>query len=61
MLQADCTIVSQERITDEFQGIMRAPKPSIGIDILFKTKLLKEFFADLDAMYGIETIDGLES
>ncbi|MFY0642921.1 MAG: HD domain-containing protein [Bacteroidia bacterium] len=53
------SIVSQERITDEFQGIMRAPKPSIGIDILFRTSLLKEFFADLDAMYGIETIDGL--
>jgi len=37
-------IISQERITDELNKIMAAKKPSVGLDLLFRSGLLKEFF-----------------
>ena len=37
------SIVSQERITDEFNKILLSKKPSIGLNLLFKTKLLHIF------------------
>ena len=52
------SIISQERISDEVQKIMQADKPSIGFKILFTTGLLHEFFPELAAMQGVETIDG---
>lgn len=51
-------IVSQERITDEIMKIMQCPRPSIGLEILFKTGLLKEFFPELAAMQGVEYRNG---
>ena len=51
-------IVSQERITDELNKIMLSPKPSIGLDLLFKTGLLKEIFPPLVDLAGAEYIDG---
>ncbi|MCC7297019.1 MAG: HD domain-containing protein, partial [Bacteroidia bacterium] len=52
------SIVSQERITDELNGIIMCDKPSIGFELLFDTGLLKEFFPELVAMQGIETREG---
>lgn len=51
-------IVSQERITDELNKIMLSQKPSIGWDLLFKTKLLHIIFPPMVDLYGAEFIDG---
>lgn len=51
-------IISQERITDEFNKIMGAPKPSVGLDLLYKTGLLHYFFPQMVALAGAEFIDG---
>ncbi|MFN5875462.1 MAG: CCA tRNA nucleotidyltransferase, partial [Ignavibacteria bacterium] len=37
-------IISQERISDEFLKMMCAPKPSVGLKILYDTGLLKHIF-----------------
>ncbi len=51
-------IISKERITDELNKIMLAPKPSIGFRLLFETELLHEFFPELVALHGVEDIEG---
>jgi putative nucleotidyltransferase with HDIG domain len=51
-------IVSQERITDELNKIMAAPKPSVGLDLLFRSGLLKEFFPQFVDLSGVEIIEG---
>ncbi len=51
-------IVSQERITDEFNKIMLAAKPSVGLDLLFRSGLLKEFFPAFTDLSGVEIIEG---
>ena len=53
------TIVSKERISQEFLKIMGSPKPSIGLMILYETGILHEIFPELTAMAGIEQVDGL--
>ncbi|MBU6323963.1 MAG: HD domain-containing protein [Bacteroidetes bacterium] len=52
------SIVSRERISDELNKIMMAQKPSKGFNLLFKTGLLKQFFPEMVALYGVETIQG---
>lgn len=52
-------IVSQERITDELNKIIRASKPSIGFDLLYKSGLLKLIFPQMVDLAGAEYIDGL--
>lgn len=51
-------IVSQERITDELNKIMAAAKPSVGLDLLFRSGLLKEFFSQAVELSGVEIIEG---
>ncbi len=51
-------IVSQERITDELNKIMQTAKPSVGLDLLFRSGLLKEFFPQLVDLAGVEIIEG---
>jgi len=51
-------IVSAERITDELNKILMAPKPSIGFKLLFDTGLLHEFFPQMAQLQGVETING---
>ena len=51
-------IVSQERITDELNKIMAAAKPSVGLDLLFRCGLLKEFFPQFTDLAGVEIIEG---
>lgn len=52
-------IVSQERITDELNKIIASPKPSVGFDLLFKSKLLSVIFPSMQALSGAEYVDGL--
>ncbi|MES2891755.1 MAG: HD domain-containing protein [Bacteroidota bacterium] len=52
-------IVSKERIADEFNKILLCPKPSIGLDLLYKTGLLKIIFPQMVDLAGAEYIDGL--
>ncbi|WP_300601414.1 HD domain-containing protein [Niabella sp.] len=52
-------IISQERITDELNKIIRAPKPSIGFDLLYKTGLLKIIFPKMVELAGAEFKEGI--
>ncbi|MGI4021457.1 MAG: CCA tRNA nucleotidyltransferase [Janthinobacterium lividum] len=51
-------IISQERIADELNKIIASAKPSVGFTYLFDTNLLQHIFPQLNAMYGIEYING---
>lgn len=51
-------IISQERITDELNKIIAAPKPSIGFDLLYKSGLLLLIFPEMVALVGAEYKDG---
>ncbi len=52
------SIISQERITDEFNKIMMSKKPSVGLDLLYKTGLLKLIFPQMVDLAGTAYIDG---
>jgi len=47
-------IVSQERITDEFNKILLSDKPSVGLNLLDQTGLLQMILPEIVAMKGIE-------
>ncbi|XOD66565.1 MAG: CCA tRNA nucleotidyltransferase [Flavobacteriales bacterium Tduv] len=51
-------IVSMERIMDEFQKIFLAQKPSIGLQLLYKTELLTIILPELTVLQGIEEKEG---
>lgn len=53
-------IISSERIVEELNKIMRCEKPSVGFKLLQKTGLLKLIFPELEALKGIDEIDGLK-
>jgi len=55
--KARLSIVSQERITDEFLKILSHPKPSIGLGILQRTGVLDILFPELAALAGVEQKD----
>lgn len=52
-------IVSGERIVDELNKIILSPKPSVGLDLLYKTGLLDLIFPELVALKGAETKEGI--
>lgn len=52
------SIISRERIMDEFNKIIMCDVPSRGIKLLNATKLLHEFFPELVNLQGIETREG---
>lgn len=54
------SIVSMERIMDEFHKIMLSPEPSRGIRLLDETGLLPLFFPELTALKGVENINGIK-
>lgn len=54
------SIVSMERIMDEFNKIMLSPEPSRGILLLDKAGLLEIFFPELTALKGVEAINGVK-
>jgi poly(A) polymerase len=47
-------IISQERITDEFNKILLSARPSIGVKLLDECNLLKIFFPELVKTKGVE-------
>ncbi|MCB9246520.1 MAG: HD domain-containing protein [Flavobacteriales bacterium] len=52
-------IVSTERIKDELNKIVAAPKPSIGFKLLFNTHLLDHFFPEMVELQGVEERNGI--
>lgn len=48
------TIVSQERVTDEFMKILASPLPSVGLKLLHSTGLAKFVFPELVDLVGVE-------
>lgn len=51
-------IISKERIKDELNKIILAKVPSIGFSLLFKSGLLALIFPELQAMHGVEYVNG---
>jgi poly(A) polymerase len=51
-------IISQERITDELNKIILSKAPSIGFKHMFDTGLLHQFFPEMVALQGTETVNG---
>jgi poly(A) polymerase len=51
-------IITKERIADELNKILLSKKPSIGFDLLFRSKLLPFIFPQLNDLAGAEYIDG---
>ncbi|WP_430809427.1 MULTISPECIES: CCA tRNA nucleotidyltransferase [unclassified Carboxylicivirga] len=51
-------IVSGERIADELNKMVMADRPSIGFKLLEMTGLLKIIFPELQAMKGVDKVDG---
>jgi putative nucleotidyltransferase with HDIG domain len=52
-------IISQERITDELNKILLSKKPSVGLDLLYKSGLLHIIFPQMVDLVGAEYVDGL--
>ncbi len=50
------TIISQERISNEFFKILQSQKPSIAINYLSEMDLLKHIFPELEALKGVEIV-----
>ncbi|MDR0864007.1 MAG: CCA tRNA nucleotidyltransferase [Candidatus Symbiothrix sp.] len=53
------SIISKERVVDELNKIILAPRPSIGFELLEQTGLLEIIFPELTALKGIETKEGI--
>ncbi len=47
-------IVSQERITEELLKLLRSPKPSIGLHLMYQTGLLHLVFPEIAQMAGVD-------
>lgn len=48
------SIVSMERVSDEFFKILASPKPSIGLELLYKSGLAMHILPEITDMVGIE-------
>lgn len=52
-------IISAERIHTELNKIILSPKPSRGFKLLYKTRLLHQFFPEMTALQGVEWRKGI--
>ncbi len=52
-------IISQERITEEFNKILLSEKPSVGLDLLYRSGLLSIIFPQLVDLAGAQYVDGM--
>ncbi|MTI22573.1 HD domain-containing protein [Fulvivirga sp. RKSG066] len=52
------SIVSMERVSTELNKIILSRTPSYGFKLLFHSGLLHQFFPEMIALHGVETIDG---
>jgi poly(A) polymerase len=48
------SIISQERISEEFLKIIASPKPSVGLRLLFDTGVMHIIFPELSEMAGVD-------
>ncbi len=48
------TMISKERVADEFFKILASPKPSVGLKLLQQTGISKYVMPELDDMVGVE-------
>ena len=51
-------ILSQERVTDEFQKIVASKRPSVGFKMLFEAGILQHLLPELTDLAGVETVGG---
>ena len=51
-------ILSMERVSEELHKILLSPKPSVGFKLLEKSGLLAIIFPQLQALKGVDSIDG---
>ncbi len=51
-------IISKERVMEELMKIMASPLPSIGWKLLSQTGLLKLIFPEMEAMKGVQIVNG---
>jgi putative nucleotidyltransferase with HDIG domain len=52
-------IITQERITEELNKMLMAPKPSVGFDLMHKCGLLRIIFPPMVDLEGAEYRDGM--
>jgi poly(A) polymerase len=52
------SIISKERIIEELNKIVMAPKPSAGFALLLKSGLLKQFFPEMVNLLGVDEKHG---
>ncbi len=50
-------IISKERIIDELNKIIKVEKPSYGFKLLFASKLLHQFFPEMVALQGVDSVE----
>ncbi|MBS1494030.1 MAG: HD domain-containing protein [Bacteroidetes bacterium] len=50
----EAEVVSTERVTDEFLQILMTDKPSIGLDLMFRTGVMAIVFPEMSVMAGVE-------
>lgn len=55
---AQVKTLSGERIAEELNKMMKSPVPSKGWWIMHQTGLLKEILPEVEALYGIDTVNG---
>ena len=48
------SIISQERITEEFMKVLASPKPSVGLLLMFDTGILRIIFPEAADLAGVE-------
>lgn len=48
------SIISQERVTDEFMKIMASPRPSVGLRLLQETGIMKIIFPEFAELSGVD-------
>ncbi|HAY35035.1 MAG TPA: CCA tRNA nucleotidyltransferase [Ignavibacteria bacterium] len=47
-------VVSQERITNEFLLILMTEKPSVGLDLLYRSGVMQEIFPEIAELEGVD-------
>lgn len=53
-LKERLSIVSQERITDEFMKILETPKPSVGLHLLYYSGVMEIVFPEISNLGGVD-------
>ncbi|MDB9724970.1 CCA tRNA nucleotidyltransferase [Salibacteraceae bacterium] len=56
--QERLSIVSAERINIELNKIMESPHPSVGLELLYLTGIMKQVLPEVHALQGVDEIDG---